>query len=180
MKRARGVLAFVALAAAAAGCGSAVHPTPSVHRAVVLACPMTNTPGGLTCTTDADCSKVIAAATCQAGFCNFDQCTSDADCGGTNVCSCRGDTHGNAGTAGYRTCLQSKCRVDADCGPGGYCSPSVSSDCGPFFGIAGYFCHTPDDACTDDSECQQGSTKGYCAWQPALGHWGCGYTFCAG
>jgi hypothetical protein len=89
------------------------------------------------------------------------------------------------GRVGSRnTCIHSNCRVDSDCASG-YCSPSVSPECGPFYGILGYYCHSCDDTCTNDSECvQTGSNgqpvKGYCAYQPTVGHWACGFGFCAG
>jgi hypothetical protein len=48
--------------------------------------------------------------------------------------------------------------VDSDCASG-YCSPSVGS-LGTFYGIQGYYCHTPKDTCSNDSDCGGG---GYCA-----------------
>jgi hypothetical protein len=72
-------------------------------------------------------------------------------------------------------CLAGNCRVDADCGAGGYCSPTFGS-CGSFFGVVGYYCHTPKDKCVDDSDCPPGD----CRYDPIGGSWACGTSFCAG
>jgi hypothetical protein len=70
-------------------------------------------------------------------------------------------------------CVPAACITDADCGPGGYCSPSIAPLCGN--GTDGYFCHTPDDQCDDDSDC-----AGYasCTWTEAS--WTCEAAHCAG
>src|SRR5579859_2594981 len=99
-------------------------------------------------------------------------CTSDGDCGSTDVCSCEGMTRGSrvSGPDG-NVCIHSNCRADSDCATGS-CSPTLDADCGPFYGIRGYYCHTCEDTCTNDSECVRPpradgqTTKGYCAYQP--------------
>jgi hypothetical protein len=109
-----------------------------------------------------------------------DQCTQDSQCSGKLVCLCEnqiGFGNGNA-PHGNRCAASGDCRVDADC-PGGGCSPTVSFDCGTFYGVVGYFCHTPNDACTNDSDCTA-QPGGYCAFEPAASHWSCGYSHCAG
>jgi hypothetical protein len=89
---------------------------------------------------------------------------------------------------------QSNCAADADCGPGGRCSPSqtkvlcycpvtalcddssrctagnvqVPCACGDACGH-GNFCHTPHDACSDDSDCSEGS----CNYDWVEGLWSC-------
>jgi hypothetical protein len=162
---------------ALAGCGSAnTLPTiPKDHRATVTACmPVAGT---LPCMFDNDCHQYSLTATCDQGFCNLDKCTSDSQCGGLDVCACRGDQRGGGVERGFRVCLPSNCRVDADCGPAGYCSPSLSS-CGSSYGLSGYFCHTHDDECTNDNQCVKDSVEGYCAYDRTLSHWACGYITC--
>jgi hypothetical protein len=91
----------------------------------------------------------------------------------------------------------SNCRNDIDCGPGGSCSPSqngvlcfcpstalcgpddqcmagntpVSCACGDSCGH-GYFCHTPDDTCVDDSDCRNQDT---CNYDRLNKLWSCSY-----
>jgi hypothetical protein len=98
------------------------------------------------------------------------------------VCSCAGATKGYAGASPGNVCVPSDCRVDADCGPGGYCSPTVSSSCGAFYGVQGYYCHRPGDACVNDSDCAAGTTgpAPYCAYDTSVGRWVCGTGACAG
>ena len=132
------------------------HPPVQVHRAVATPC--APTPG-----------DSLGA----------DQCLSDADCAGGAVCSCAPNTHEWAGQS-RNICVPADCHVDGECGPGGACSPTVSADCGPFYGIQGYYCHTPVDNCTVDSECVQGTTHGNCTYAPQTGHWACSFHFCAG
>ncbi len=67
------------------------------------------------------------------------------------------------------------------CGAGGYCSPSLG-ECGNYDKAVGYFCHTQDDECSDDSDCTGGiaSSPAYCAFMPAVGHWRCSTAQCVG
>ena len=106
------------------------------------------------------------------------RCEQDSDCGpsdaGLYVCSCAPATRQFAGSS-VNWCVLGDCRVDADCACG-YCSPTYNSSCGSFFGYVGYYCHVPGDTCANDSECD----GGYCAYFPQVGHWACGYGFCAG
>ncbi|MEL6178905.1 MAG: hypothetical protein AAFS10_08120 [Myxococcota bacterium] len=103
-------------------------------------------------------------------FCTYDQCFTDAECG-DSVCRC-GDDQG----FGPNVCLNAgNCAVDSDCGVGGYCSPSFG-DCGNYGGVIGFFCHTPEDACIDDVDCE----GGYCAYNPNTGRWMCSNSECAG
>lgn len=112
-------------------------------------------------------------------FCSYDTCNSDADCPSKVPCACRESGEDSRANA----CVtESNCAVDADCGPDGYCSPSVVNDfcncpttalcpdsaacyadgtkvpcvCGDSCGH-GYYCHTPNDTCLDDSDCAQGT-----------------------
>ena len=97
------------------------------------------------------------------GFCVYDTCRTDADCDPGKVCYC---TPSRAAS-----CLSiGNCRTDADCGPQGYCSPSMSFDCGGYRPIDGYHCHTPDDTCSDDSDC---TGTDYCNFNPYDNRWEC-------
>ena len=158
----------------------------------------------VTCAKDADCTKGMDGRCLQGGGpacsygCTYDDCFDDADCTGNAPCACRAsdtDTTANA------CATQSNCRVDSDCGLDGHCSPSLvlkacscasevfckpgsgqctvngvevpcecPGDCGH-----GYFCHTPDDSCVDDSDCTVGNT---CAFDRASKKWLC--TDCIG
>jgi len=113
---------------------------------------------------------------------SLDQCLMDSDCADGGVCSCEGNTFGYGHQSVANSCVDANCREDSDCGPGGVCSPTVSSSCGPFYGVVGYYCHTCADQCENDSDCESdgGPAPGYCAYNPAVGYWACGYGFCAG
>ena len=53
--------------------------------------------------------------------------------------------------------------------------------CGAYAGTIGYQCHTPQDECTDDSDCASSTMgAGYCMHSPTVGHWVCGYGQCVG
>ncbi|MGE0788902.1 MAG: hypothetical protein AB7S26_24730 [Sandaracinaceae bacterium] len=162
-------------------------PTPVEHRASGSACPMDRPAGFATmdapgCTADSDCTDGMNGRCNQSRFdnvCSYDQCFADADCG-TGACLCRGAA-GGVGAYGTNACIGGDCRVDSDCGPGGFCSPSLG-DCGDYSGIQSFHCHTCDDECTDDDDCDAPGTPGggYCAYNPLVGHWACSYQQCAG
>jgi hypothetical protein len=143
----------------------------------------------MACKTDADCTTGMPAisgkcVTTAGGMtCNFDACLQDSDCSpSTSVCSCEGQTFGWAHTSFGNTCIPANCHADGDCGTGLYCSPTVDASCGGFYGVVGFYCHTCQDTCSNDSDCPAvGNTPaGYCAFDPSVGHWACGYGFCAG
>jgi hypothetical protein len=104
--------------------------------------------------------------------CVYDKCFKDADCGAKSECVC--SDHPGAG----HFCRGGDCATDADCGTG-YCSPSFGLGCGAYGGVAGNFCHVPADECTNDSECTKDG-RGYCAFNPEVKHWVCGYGHCVG
>jgi hypothetical protein len=103
--------------------------------------------------------------------CTYDECQHDSQCSGGSTCVCHGSPYtGGAGN----TCKASDCRVDADCGSGGFCSPSMDVTQCNGAGVAGYFCHTASDQCTNDSDCPQ-ATAGpeACVYTASAGHWAC-------
>lgn len=128
-------------------------------------------PGG-PCTTKADC-KESANGRCSGGKCTYDTCYDDADCKGSGLCSCEED-----GKVGYR-CMRGDCAIDSDCGANGFCSPSWHEGCGSFIGVVGWYCHKPDDECTNDDECTK-TGNGFCAYSQEKKYWICGYGVCKG
>lgn len=146
-----------------------------------------------TCAQDSDCKGGQNGRCAPAGSgprqlaCSYDECFADAQCTGNAPCECRA----SASDGSPNSCLQSgNCRVDADCGEGGYCSPSLLNQfcicpspalcgtdtscspgpcqCGDSCGH-GYFCHSPNDTCLDDSDCANGS----CNYDSIEKRWAC-------
>jgi hypothetical protein len=101
-----------------------------------------------TCGSDEDCTQ-HANGHCSHNMlksvrwdsCDYDECYTDADCGGTAVCACSGFAH--------RCMRWGNCRIDADCGEGRWCAPSY--DCR--MNLVGYYCRTLADRCIDSSTC---------------------------
>lgn len=149
---------------------------PAQHRAAAVACRTDRQAGACTntttpaCTADSQCGDGGVNGRCTAVksypytcVCSYDACASDSECG-EGPCDCRAtDDVGNR-------CLQGNCKVDSDCGVGGYCSPTSSIQCGPSFGVVGYYCHTRCDQCMDDADCAAGSS---CRFDPTGGRWTC-------
>ena len=117
------------------------------------------------CVTDSQCTSGKNGRCVEGGggiahdcSCTYDACTHDADCGAGETCACHGSTY--TGDSGNR-CVTGDCRVDSDCGAGGYCSPSSTlAMCGGF-SVAGYYCHTAADTCTDDADCSSTAPAGW-------------------
>ena len=107
--------------------------------------------------------------------CTYDECFNDEICGGT-VCLCRPE-----GSIRNNRCLsRGNCLTDQDCGENGYCSPTLGN-CGNYGGVVGYFCHTPDDLCVNDSECMDSRMgPGSCRFISQNNRWECEYTECVG
>jgi len=170
------VVRFAALACwgALTACSAAEYGNVTNHRPTPVTCPATTSPdngdGGVNssaCQTSADCLNM---GHCTAAHeCSYDACTQDQDCGATAVCSCQGQTFGWAHQSNGNTCVPSNCRQDSDCGAGGRCSPTLGYGSGPFYGIEGYFCHTPNDHCHNDSDC----SNAYCEFDEISGYWSC-------
>ena len=177
------------------GAGGGPNHEPAVHRASATPCDHTrpsNDPGApmedagvITCHSHADCTAGENGRCGGNGHdgwhCTYDACFADSDCptaasGGPQLCACEG---------GFRSdnnvCIEGNCRLDTDCGVGGFCSPSLGS-CGHFTPFVGYYCHTKDDECADDSDCgaDGGFGSPYCAFMPTIGHWQCASTNCVG
>ena len=101
-----------------------------------------------------------------------DQCTTDADCGAGKGCMCGDQFPGNAAFKPNQ-CVAAQCQKDSDCGAGGWCSPSIEPMCAST-GTNGYFCHTPNDSCSDDHDCSFGG----CTFTGSK--WECVRAQCAG
>lgn len=96
--------------------------------------------------------------------CTYDTCADDSECSTGETCACHGATF----HADSNECLPGNCRVDSDCGAGGFCSPTIGG-CG---GLAGYYCHTADDRCTDDADCAGGGLMA-CQYASTTARWEC-------
>ena len=154
------------------------------------------------CGQDSDCSAGTNGRCLELGpavyaYCVYDTCFSDSDCPSNQPCNCRA----SASDYTANTCLTgSNCRVDSDCGPSGYCSPSqvgvlCQCSCNPVVSDGGcyehapdgtwtqvpcscgdcghgYFCHTPQDTCLNDSDCANGDT---CNYDGLSNTWTCSY-----
>jgi hypothetical protein len=124
------------------------------------------------CQYDTDCTAGMSGrCVCNAFLpvtgsvtsCSYDACQSDLDCANGSsggVCDCREGPLGSGNQSAANVCLAGNCRTDADCGSGGYCSPSNVPGCGPDWWY-GYFCHTANDTCTNDTDCP--GPNGLCA-----------------
>jgi hypothetical protein len=119
--------------------------------------------GNFKCLQDSDCTAGINGRCRRPGgpagcYCSYDMCVQDADCPGGQTCACHGSPYNNFGN----TCVPGNCHVDSDCGASGYCSDTAPA--GGYCGnVAGYYCHTPNDLCVDDSDCygnDAGTTAG--------------------
>ena len=170
------------------GGGSCTLPTPDEHRAAGAMCDDSRSfpeiedwaaMSGGSCASHEECADEGDNGRCTVyprGFtnCTADRCFGDSDCGaGPCVCG-TGDFQENR-------CLAGNCQTDSDCGPGGFCSPSFG-DCGNYSGVIGFFCHTCEDECTNDSDCG-GTGEGYdpyCAFDPAREIWACSDSHCVG
>jgi hypothetical protein len=174
---------------------------PANHRPVHVPCPTTRPPGiqdgggsfgfpaGTCCTSDSQCPATSDAGgtngRCTPGdlggeamcpSCQYDQCSTDTQCGAGAVCECGGD----AGPGRYpNTCGTGNCQIDSDCGPSGYCSANVNY-CGG--SPNGYYCHTPQDECESNSDCAStpNSPGTDCVYDTMKKIWDCQFVACFG
>lgn len=156
-----------------------------VHRAEATECDHSRPPGTTPtagppagCTTDAECTEGINGRCTGNGHdgwnCSYDACFLDSECAGGGVCSCDGESR-----SGSNVCATGNCQTDSDCSVG-YCSPTLGS-CGHYTGPVGWYCHTCEDTCLNDSDCVSASgASGYCAFDPLLAHWACSTNECVG
>jgi hypothetical protein len=126
------------------------------------------------CSSDTQCTDGGANGRCTNGaggiascLCTYDTCTVDTDCPSGQLCVC----HGSDRAYGGNTCMPGNCRVDSDCGQGGYCSPSPGGACGYY--VSGYYCHTSNDACVNDSDCSDSGLGKSCVWSKDDARWEC-------
>ena len=128
------------------------------------------------CTRDSDCTSGVNGRCIASEFggpagqtpsyCTYDACANDGNCPTGQLCACHGSAY--VGRVG-NTCFASNCRVDADCGSSGYCSPSqATQSCGQS-SLAGYYCHTREDACVNDGDC----AEGICGYDTTKQSWQC-------
>jgi hypothetical protein len=153
-------------------------PTPTAHRPTAEACTQSRPPGNAMnvmgqCRSDAECQvdggvNGRCSDNVFMNICTWDQCLDDTQCGFDGVCVCR-----SSYDFGANICGVSNCHVDSDCAPCGFCSPSVGGQCWPNVGVNGYFCHTPADECTNDSDCVGGDLGEYCSFRADAGRWQC-------
>jgi hypothetical protein len=124
------------------------------------------------CSGDSQCTAGTNGRCVESGggvlycACTYDTCSGDAACPTGQTCACHGSPYDNGGN----TCVSGNCRVDSDCeGGAGYCSPAYATmGCG---GLAGYYCHTPQDQCVNDGDCGSG---GYvCTYATSSARWTC-------
>jgi len=137
--------------------------------------------GAFQCFKDSDCTAGTNGRCGNPGgpagcACSYDKCMQDTDCAAGQTCVCHGSPYNDFGN----TCVAGNCRVDADCGALGYCSPTVPEGgwCGEG---AGYYCHTSNDLCIDDSDCagvDAGTAAGqaFCEYSTTKGRWECRIT----
>ena len=164
-----------------ASCGPTKPAGPPLqHRTTAVACGLSAPfPNASSCTSDAGCGTIPVQQTCLpypdaggAAFCNSDQCFTDSDCkksGGPCGCSVSTQQLGI-----HNLCYEGNCQTDTDCGAGGYCSPSPDTYCNHLGSppVYDYYCHTPKDECTNDSDCASCGAGAYCAVTSA-GFWQC-------
>ena len=136
--------------------------------------------------------------------CSYDACSKDSDCDGGVPCECRPSSASGAanvcqgggncrvdsdcGPCGYcsPSVLDSLCAcMTAELCPDGgpQCFETtpdggtfpVQCACGDKCGH-GYYCHTGDDGCVDDSDCPTGET---CNYDRLSQRWDCSWAVCA-
>ena len=132
-------------------------------------------PGGM-CQSDTTCTAGTNGRCVESGggalfcACTYDACQSDTGCPTDETCACHGSAYvGGQGNA----CTQGNCRIDSDCdGGAGYCSPAENTmSCGD---LLGYYCHTPNDQCVDDTDCTgSGNGPQVCTYSAAANRWQC-------
>lgn len=145
-------------------------PVDLVHRPTADACPeerpagpdadaLCSTGEGDLCASHADCGdgangRCVLGPVFDQCECRYDECVTDADCGGTAVCGC-------AGVAPHEDqvvnrCMKADCRVDADCESGLCLSDRWacgSQDSADDLHDWEFYCATDEDTCRSDATC---------------------------
>jgi hypothetical protein len=155
---------------------------PQNHRPASQECDRERGPGSLSrtvdnpaCRVDSDCTAGENGRCLNAQFqavpmCSYDLCFSDVTCARGGPCSCAPPK-----STGNNICLEGNCKTDTDCGPNGFCSPSFGM-CGRYSGVTAYYCHSCDDECVEDSDCDR--PDAYCAYEPSRARWRCSTFSC--
>jgi hypothetical protein len=155
---------------------------PHNHRPASEECDREREPGSLfhtvdnpACSVDSDCTAGENGRCLNAQFqavpiCSYDMCFSDAMCTRGGPCACAPPK-----TTTNNICLAGNCNIDGECGPNGFCSPSFGM-CGWYSGVVAYYCHTCEDECVDDSDCDH--PDAYCAYEPRRARWECSSFSC--
>jgi hypothetical protein len=163
--------------------GTTVGPrVPTIHRPRADSCVGVFAPAepvdpysGSGCKKHADCTQgkngrcvldpIGIGRASRMYYCSYDQCATDADCDPGIVCLCSPNDSAHCLYAGT-------CQTDADCRGGavGYCSPGYGRDCGGYHSYSGFYCHTPWDACFEDSDC---TGSDFCSYNVVNGGWEC-------
>lgn len=148
---------------------------PAQHRSVAEACAQLGTNLGSDGGADGEADAIGSDA---GSGSHPTGCTTDDQCGATDVCACDITCQRPFQTGG-NICLKAECRTDGDCGPAGYCSLSLVPGAGNCDGfgahITGYFCHAANDGCRDNTDCAPlGIHMNYCLYSPGAKAWTCG------
>ena len=180
------------VAGAVSGGSSGVRSSVATnHRPEKVACPQERGPGKASvikdCSQDSDCTDGTNGRCISPNImgplggssCSYDRCLSDEDCSANEPCKCRESAALN--TPNFCV-VGSNCRIDSDCGAAGFCSPSLfyidsaiygTSTSGSGSATFGYFCHTSEDRCMNDSDCENAAP---CAPGNGCGSIACGYS----
>lgn len=154
-------------------------PDGQVHRHTAVEC--VHPLGGEACDDPNKCAEPCDAfgeGVCNTKYVDFCgcqyPCLSDADCPTDAACLCNGARPAEGG--GYyhyvtsTQCVQAGCHTDADCAPF-LCalSPGI---CG-YGTVDGLFCHTADDECVGDQDCQDQKLGNLCVFTADEQRWMC-------
>ncbi|XXX76990.1 ferritin-like domain-containing protein [Sorangium sp. So ce134] len=166
------------------------EPDGTVHRASPVRCDATIAQRACTgaersfqCKTDADCKdgprgKCVSAFGQIGAYCGCEYaCETDAECGASEVCVCKGT---GALREEHSVCAKALCAVDADC-PGSTCGLSAYfNGCWELVTLA---CRTKDDACRSDADCASATNPGVACVVPEVegenARWQCAGISCA-
>lgn len=104
--------------------------------------------------------------------CSYDDCIADSDCPDDHLCAC------SQGPDETHRCIQAGCRTNADCAGDLHCSPTRASECSNVSGVVAYQCHTENDGCQSDADCDGATTTGLCVHDAEQARWVCSTSRC--